>query len=311
MDTARSTVVSVAAGTSARRADAGDVRLGGRDVAGLLLVGDMYGAPYDMLAGFLGVRPDRLRGVVARWRRAGYAATGRLGPGPGWCWLTRAGLASPGSVTRRPARHCPGWRTSAPCWPSACPCRPVTPSGMGGRCTWPGARCKPAGCEAARWPWLHLSAVMPSRLRGNKSQGNRLRPRLDLVPVRDSKASLADPMCALARRSDVRSAVEHPRAVLAVGSSTYHDCCAEPSWELSAEPGELGATGSAARGIGRLGQREAHRDIEPARVSRAKRQRGRRPTASGGTCGPVFATVMAARPASVSVATSTRPPGTL
>jgi hypothetical protein len=29
----------------ARRADAGTVRLGSRDVAGLLLCGDMYGAP--------------------------------------------------------------------------------------------------------------------------------------------------------------------------------------------------------------------------------------------------------------------------
>jgi hypothetical protein len=47
MDTARSTDVSATIGTSARRADAGSVRLGGRDVAGLLLVGEMYGAPYD------------------------------------------------------------------------------------------------------------------------------------------------------------------------------------------------------------------------------------------------------------------------
>jgi hypothetical protein len=71
------------------------VRLGGRDVAGLLLCGDMYGVPYDLSAAFLDVRPARLRGVVARWRRAGYAATGRLGPGPAWCWLTRSGLAFP------------------------------------------------------------------------------------------------------------------------------------------------------------------------------------------------------------------------
>jgi hypothetical protein len=80
MDTARSTVISAAAGTSVRRADAGSVRLGGRDVAGLLLCGDMYGAPYDLLASFLNVRPDRLRGIVARWRRAGYVATGGLAP---------------------------------------------------------------------------------------------------------------------------------------------------------------------------------------------------------------------------------------
>lgn len=70
--------MTAAAGSSpppARRADAGTVRLGGRDVAGLLLCGDMYGAPYDLLAGFLGVRGDRARGIVARWRRAGYAQT--------------------------------------------------------------------------------------------------------------------------------------------------------------------------------------------------------------------------------------------
>lgn len=47
---------------SAHRADAGSVRLGERDAAGLLLCGDMYGAPYDLLAAALDVRPDRLRG---------------------------------------------------------------------------------------------------------------------------------------------------------------------------------------------------------------------------------------------------------
>src|ERR1700733_6550564 len=90
---------------SARRADAGSVRLGGRDVAGLLLAGGMYGAPYGLLGGFLGVQPARLRGVVARWRRAGYVATGRLGPGPAWCWLTRSGLAVTGQrdAPARPA----------------------------------------------------------------------------------------------------------------------------------------------------------------------------------------------------------------
>ena len=102
MNTARSTVISAATGTSARRADAGSVRLGERDVAGLLLCGDMYGAPYDLLAAFLGVRDDRARGIVARWRRAGYAQTGRLGPGPAWCWLTRSGLAVTGQ------RYAPG-----------------------------------------------------------------------------------------------------------------------------------------------------------------------------------------------------------
>jgi hypothetical protein len=95
-----------ATGTApAWRSDAGTVRLGARDATGLVLVGDMYGAPYDLLAAYLGVRPDRLRGIVARWRSAGYAATGRLGAGPAWCWLTRAGLAVTGQpyTLARPA----------------------------------------------------------------------------------------------------------------------------------------------------------------------------------------------------------------
>jgi hypothetical protein len=58
------------AGTVRARADAGTVRLGERDIGGLLLCGDMYGAPYDLLAAALDVRPDRLRAIVARWRRA-------------------------------------------------------------------------------------------------------------------------------------------------------------------------------------------------------------------------------------------------
>ncbi len=80
----------------ARRADAGTVRLGARDIAGLTLCGEHYGAQYDLLAMALGVQPARLRGIVARWRAAGYAQTGRIGPGPAWCWLTPAGMTAVG-----------------------------------------------------------------------------------------------------------------------------------------------------------------------------------------------------------------------
>jgi hypothetical protein len=88
-----------------RRADYGAVRLGRRDIDGLLLCAEHYGAPYDLLAAALGAQPARLRGIVARWRRAGYAATGRLGPGPAWCWLTPAGMnaAGLGYPASRPA----------------------------------------------------------------------------------------------------------------------------------------------------------------------------------------------------------------
>jgi len=80
----------------ARRADAGSIRLSQRDIDGLLLVGEHFGAPYDLLARALQVDQERLPPILARWRRAGYAATGRLGPGPGWCWLTRDGMTATG-----------------------------------------------------------------------------------------------------------------------------------------------------------------------------------------------------------------------
>ena len=65
-------------------------------MAGLLLCAEHYAAPYDLLASALGVQPARLRGIVARWRKAGYAQTGTLGPGPAWCWLTPAGMSACG-----------------------------------------------------------------------------------------------------------------------------------------------------------------------------------------------------------------------
>ena len=87
---------TITADRPARRADAGTVRLSQRDIDGLMLCGEHYGAPADLLALALRVTPERLPAILARWRRAGYAATGRLGPGPGWCWLTRAGMTETG-----------------------------------------------------------------------------------------------------------------------------------------------------------------------------------------------------------------------
>jgi hypothetical protein len=79
-----------------RRVDAGVVQLSQRDIDGLLLCGEHSGAPFDLLATALRVEPERLSTLTARWRRAGFAATGRLGPGPKWCWLTRDGMAATG-----------------------------------------------------------------------------------------------------------------------------------------------------------------------------------------------------------------------
>lgn len=78
------------------RADAGGVRLTARDIAGLVWCGEMYGVRADLLASLLGASPDVVRQLHGRWRRAGLAETGRLGPGPVWCWLTRQGLEACG-----------------------------------------------------------------------------------------------------------------------------------------------------------------------------------------------------------------------
>jgi hypothetical protein len=95
-DTTTTPASAVPAPRQARRADAGTVRLSQRDIDGLLLCGEHYGAPADLLAGALRTEEARLPALTARWRRAGYAATGRLGPGPAWCWLTRDGMTATG-----------------------------------------------------------------------------------------------------------------------------------------------------------------------------------------------------------------------
>jgi hypothetical protein len=78
------------------RSDAGMLRLTQRDIDGLVLCGEHYGAPFDLLGAALGVSRVALPQVVKRWRNFGYAANGRLGPGPAWCWLTREGMTAAG-----------------------------------------------------------------------------------------------------------------------------------------------------------------------------------------------------------------------
>jgi hypothetical protein len=53
----------------------------------------MYGVQLDQLATALGVPERRAVALVAKWTSAGLADAARLGPGPRWVWLTRAGLA--------------------------------------------------------------------------------------------------------------------------------------------------------------------------------------------------------------------------
>jgi hypothetical protein len=70
--------------------------LAARDIAGMLFTADMYGVQLDQLAGVLGAGEPRARAIAASWRRARYAESARIGPGPAWVWLTRPGLAACG-----------------------------------------------------------------------------------------------------------------------------------------------------------------------------------------------------------------------
>lgn len=56
----------------------------------------MYGVQLDQLAAVLGVSDRQARAAAARWVARRAAESARLGPGAGWVWLTRAGLAACG-----------------------------------------------------------------------------------------------------------------------------------------------------------------------------------------------------------------------
>ena len=145
------TIAPAAAARPARRTDAGVIQLTRRDIDGLLLCGEHYGAPYDLLAAALRVPPGRLPAILRRWRRTGYIATARLGPGPGWCWLTREGMTATGLgyPAPRPAlgrlehiravlaarlwlETSPGWASGHAWWHSERRLRAGQPAGRGG-----------------------------------------------------------------------------------------------------------------------------------------------------------------------------------
>ena len=73
-----------------------------RNAGALLFAADMYGVQLDQLAVLTGGE-RAARAAAARWRSLGYAETARLGPGPPWLWVTKAGLAACG-LSYTPAR---------------------------------------------------------------------------------------------------------------------------------------------------------------------------------------------------------------
>jgi len=72
------------------------IRQSGSDAGSLIFTGEMYGLQLDHLARLLGGSRRSAAGAVSRWTAAGWAESGRLGPGPPWIWLTKAGLAACG-----------------------------------------------------------------------------------------------------------------------------------------------------------------------------------------------------------------------
>jgi hypothetical protein len=82
--------------SSGREERAGSGRgLAVRDSGALIFAADMYGVQLDQLAALTG-DSRTARAAAARWRTLGYADSARLGPGPAWLWVTRAGLAACG-----------------------------------------------------------------------------------------------------------------------------------------------------------------------------------------------------------------------
>ena len=63
-----------------------------REIDALVLCAEHCGIPYDLLAPMLDVPAARVGRIVGRWCDLGWAAAGRLGDGPDWCWLLPAGM---------------------------------------------------------------------------------------------------------------------------------------------------------------------------------------------------------------------------
>ncbi len=73
-----------------------------RNADALVFAADMYGVQLDQLTALTGGERSA-RAAAARWRELGYAESARLGPGPAWLWVTRAGLTACGA-TYKPAQ---------------------------------------------------------------------------------------------------------------------------------------------------------------------------------------------------------------
>lgn len=190
-----------------------------RDIHGLALCAEHYGAPYDLLAAALDAQPARLRGITSRWRRAGYAATGRLGPGPAWCWLTPTGMSAAGFSYRagQPSlarlahiravlaarlwlAASPAWEQSRPWWESERRIRAAHPGvGAAGHLPdaeihWPGSpACPYAGQVWAVEVEADRQGIRPDRPDHGRAAGRTRTVRAGALPDRAARPARGHP----------------------------------------------------------------------------------------------------------------------
>ncbi|MEV4234049.1 hypothetical protein AB0J47_02600 [Nocardia sp. NPDC049737] len=80
------------------------IRFSPRDMAGLTILAEMYGAPMDVVAEMLGVSSSRTYRIVSKWAAAGMISDKRLRPvlGPAWIFPTKS---SAEALLGRPVRY--------------------------------------------------------------------------------------------------------------------------------------------------------------------------------------------------------------
>ncbi len=179
--------LATAAAPLPRRSDAGTVRVSGRDIDGLMLCGEMYGAPYDLLAACLNVQPDRLRGIMARGgppdtpRPASSARTGVVPADP-----------------PRPGRPGPAVRA----WTAVARTAGAPARGPGRP---PGAGIQPR--RASRPALVALRTPYPRR--GRRTRRGRPHPRRRSLLGRDSRQPLPGATVGHRGRADPQAARPH------------------------------------------------------------------------------------------------------
>ena len=93
--------LGVSRGSRRRRCDYGSFRASERDAELLYLVGEQYALTLPQLAALIGRSVHTARALRDRWKRAGWAGSGKLAvEAPSFVWLTGRGVA----VARSPFR---------------------------------------------------------------------------------------------------------------------------------------------------------------------------------------------------------------